>query len=161
MRAARLAASRFSGGGAALRQAVQQGGGEVGQQRGLGFQAGVRRVVIERQRKTARGGGGGASRQDEGEQFQQVEGGAGTQAEAAEGRRGVHQQRRRKVAQVLRGLGGGQEQQFAVRGKDGGTAMTGDNRGGVRQCDACAHRGMGRTEQRWGTTAADPTVITR
>ena len=74
-------------GGAALRQAMQQGGGEVGQQRGLGFRAGRGIVVVERQGQAARGGGGGAGGQDEGEEFQQIESGAGAQAQAAEGGR--------------------------------------------------------------------------
>ena len=126
-------------GGAALRQAMQQGGGEVGQQRGLGFQAGGGIVVVERQGQAARGGGGGAGGQDEGEEFQQVESRAGAQAEAAEGGRGVHEQGRGKVAKVLGGVGGGQEEELAVRGEDGGTAVSGDHGRGVRQRDARAH----------------------
>ena len=122
-----------------MRQAVQQGGGEVGQQRGLGFQAVGGHGVVERQRQAARGGGGSARGQDEGEQFQQVEGRAGAQAEAAEGGGGMQQERRWEVAQVGGGIGGGKQEELAVRGEDGGTAMPGNHGRGVWQRNADAH----------------------
>ena len=102
---------------------VQQRGGEVGQAGDLGFQADRR--VGRRPAPCARPRGVGAAvcgRADEGEQFQQVEGRSGAHAEAAEGGGGVDQDRRRQGAQAGGGLVGRQQQQFAVRGQDGGSA---------------------------------------
>ena len=87
---------------AALREPMQQRGGQFGQQRGLGFQPAVRRLEVERQGEAARRRRGGARRQREGEQLQQIEGRHAAQAEPAERRRRMHQQRRRQAAQMRR-----------------------------------------------------------
>ncbi len=71
-----------------------------------------------------RGGVGGA---DEGEQVQQVEGRTGPHAQAAERGGRVDQDRRRQGAENVGRLGGGQQQEFAVRCQDGGAAMARDH----------------------------------
>ena len=80
---------------AALGEAMQQGGGQFGQQRRRGFQA-VRRLEVERQGEPARRRRGGARGQREGEQLQQIERRDAAQTEAAECRGRMHQQRRRR-----------------------------------------------------------------
>ena len=57
---------------AALGEAMQQGSGQIGQQRRRGFHA-VRRLEVERQGETARRRRGGARGQRKGEQLQQIE----------------------------------------------------------------------------------------
>ena len=127
---------------AALGKLVEQRGGEVGQAGHLGFQADRRMVVVQRHGQAAwrrRGGVGGA---DEGEQVQQIERRARAHAEAAEGGRGMHQDRRRQCAQQIGGLGGGQHQKFAIRCQDGGAAVARDHAGGVGQRDGRSHAGL-------------------
>ena len=72
-------------------QPVQQGGGDIGQER-RGILQRVGWVDIERQRQAAGGGCDGAAGQHEGEEFEQVQGrAAAALAKASEGCRGMDQ----------------------------------------------------------------------
>ena len=121
---------------AALREPVQQGGGQFRQQRGLGFQAAVRRFEIEREGEAARRRRGGAGGEYEGEQLQQIECRHAAQAEAAERRRARAPAAAAAGPQLGGGLGRRQQQQFAVGGQDRGTAVAGDNGRRVGQGNA-------------------------
>ncbi len=125
MRAASPAASRFSAISRALRQTVEQGGDQFGQHRSLGFQAAVRWIEVECQGEAARCRRRSAGGQDEGEQLQQIERRHDAQAEAAECRGCVDQQRRRQATQAGGGFRGRQQQQLAVGGEDCGAAVAG------------------------------------
>ena len=127
---------------------MQQGGDEVGQQRRRGFQAAVRRLEVERQGEPARRRRGGARGQGEGEQLQQIECRHAAQAEAAEGRRRVHQQRRRQATQMGGGFRGRQQQQLAIGGEDRGAAVSGYDGRRVGQ-------GNARHGSRWDAVTDD------
>ncbi len=118
---------------AALRKAVEQGGGEFRQQGCLCLQVPGRRLEIQHQRQAARRRGRRAAGQSEGEQLEQVERRHGAEAKTPECGRGVHQDRRRQAAEPAGGFGGGQQQQLAVGREDGGAAVSGNDSRRIRQ----------------------------
>jgi hypothetical protein len=112
---------------AALRQAVQQGGGEFGEECGLGLKAASGRGEIQHECEAPRRRRGGAAGEGEGKQLEQVEGRHPAQAEPAKRRRRVHEDRRRHAGQMDGRLRRGQQQQFAIDGEDGGAAVAGNH----------------------------------
>ena len=148
MRAASPAASRFSGSVAALGEAMQQGGGQFGQQRRLGFQAAVGGSKSSA-RASPRGVGAAArAGSTKANSSSRSNAGIAAQAEPAERRRRMHQQRRRQATQVGGRLRRGQQQQFAIGGEDRGAAVSGDDGRRVGQ-------GNARHGYRGGAVTAD------
>ena len=109
------------------RKPMQQRGGEFRQQRHLGLQATRRRFEIQHQGEAARCRCGRTGRQCECEQLQQIECRHAAKAKPAECRGRMNQNGRRRGVQVPGRVRGGQQQQFAVGGEDGGAAMAGYN----------------------------------